>query len=618
MKRIFCAVLAVCILLTAAACRPKEDPFKGYTTQGDISGGVPLDHANARDVSVWQNEDSTYIKLTFNVGSRMSGGGEEAPASTSPSYKIYPLSYPSRLVVEFESLEYADYEHEEFSPAGCVLGSFLHRIEGEDKACIYFQLSADAAFKAFSSGNQLEIEIKPMPKPEEKKGKEQQRFIATANAYRDLCGGRLADIPMTPSLDASLQNVLLVSGIMDSDITAELFINDTVAKCPNAVREEWTVQPIEYGGRPQYDASLGYMAAYSETVARIDEETATAQVFIPDGWYLTDLPKRSGGGSLYSRRTVISDMSSEYDCEMLWVMKADGTSEAFLDYEFQTVESAAFSPDGRRLAVLERAAEATNLYIFDVETEELSANLTDMGFGDMVSAYTWDDLGTTLYAVSGTDMMLVHQYDFNVPVESKRHGVVEKNGADEGCIAYCDGNVYFVQGDMDKGDVIYRVKCDGGVRKSFTEGSSFELSPNNKYMAINAESGMSAASTASAKFRLYDMQTGENITVTDEFGPQSFIWSKDGTKLYYFENRLSGEGGESSEGDTQTKQDDYPYTLWMYDVATEKNSRIGDFPTTSIYPGETADSVYMTYSDSDTMGERVKATYRIVIDIAGR
>jgi len=171
---------------------------------------------------------------------------------------------------------------------------------------------------------------------------------------------------------------------------------------------------------------------------------------------------------------------------------------------------------------------------------------------------------------------------------------------------------------MDKGDVIYRVKCDGGVRKSFTEGSSFELSPNNKYMAINAESGISAASTASAKFRLYDMQTGESITVTDEFGPQSFIWSKDGTTLYYFENRLSGEGGESSEGDTQTHQDSYPYTLWMYDVATEKNSRIGDFPTTSIYPGETADCVYMTYSDADTMGERVKATYRIDIHIAGR
>ncbi len=618
MKRIFCAALAAYMLFICAACAPKEDPFKGYTTQEDISGGVALEHANAREVSVWQEGDSTYIKLIFNVGSRMSGGGEEAPASTAPSYKVYPLSYPSRLVVEFESLEYADYEYQGFAPAGCVLGSFFHRIDGEKKACIYFQLSADAAFKAFSGGNQLEIEIKPLPKPEEKKGKEQQRFIATADAYRDYCGGRLTEISMTPSLDASLQNVLLVSDVMDSDITAEVFINDTVGKNSNAVREEWTVQPIEYGGRPQYDASLGYMAAYSETVARIEEGTAAAQVYIPDGWYLTELPKRSGGGSLYTRRTVISSMSSEYECEMLWVMKPDGSSEEFLDYEFQTVESAALSPDGRRLAVLERAAEATNLYIFDVETEELSANLTDMGFGDMVSAYTWDDLGTTLYAVSGTDMMLIHQYDFNVPTESKRHGVVEKNGADEGCIAYCGGSIYFVQGDMEKGDIIYRVKCDGGVRKAFTEGSSFVLSPDNAYMAINAESGISASSTASAKFRLYDMHTGESTTVTDEFGPQSFIWAKDGTKLYYFENRLSGEGGETSEENTQAVQDEYPYTLWMYDVVTGDNTRIGDFPTTSIHPGSSANTIYLNYNDADTMGERVKAAYRIDIAASGR
>lgn len=618
MKRFLSAVLIACMLLGLCACSPKEDPFKGYTTEGDISGGVHLDHANARSVSLWQEGDSTYIKLTFNVGSRMSGGGDEAPASTSPSYKVYALSYPSRLVVEFESLEYSDYEHDSFTPAGCVVGSFLHRIEGEEKAAIYFQLAADAAFKAFSGGNQLEIEIKPMPEPEQKKGKEQQRFIATANAYRDYCGGRLADVAMTPSLDSSLQNLLLVSEVMDSDITAELFINETVASCPNAVREEWTVQPIQYGELPQYDASLGYMAAYSEAVVRIGDTAGAAQVYIPDGWYLTELPKRSGGGSLYTRNTVISDMSSEYECETLWVMNKDGSAEEFLDYEFQTVESAAFSPDGRRLAVLERAAETTNLYIFDVETEELTANLTDMGFGDMVSVYTWDDLGTTLYSVSGTDMMLIHQYDFNVPTENKRHGVVEKNGADEGCIAYCDGSVYFVQGDMERGDVIYRVKCDGGVRKAFTEGSSFKLSPDNAHMAINAESGISASSSASAKFRLYDMATGESTKITDDFGPQSFIWSNDGTRLYYFENRLSGDGGESSEETGVTVQDDYPYTLWMYDVASGESTEIGDFPTTSIYPGDSAGVLYFTYSDADTMGQRVKATYRIdVDDIAG-
>ena len=114
------------------------------------------------------------------------------------------------------------------------------------------------------------------------------------------------------------------------------------------------------------------------------------------------------------------------------------------------------------------------------------------------------------------------------------------------------------------------------------------------------------------------MNTGESVTVTDEFGPQSFIWAKDGTKLYYFENRLSGDGGESSEETGEAVQDDYPYTLWMYDVAAGKSTRIGDFPTTSIYPGSSANTIYLNYNDADTMGERVKAAYRIDIQVSGR
>ena len=57
-------------------------------------------------------------------------------------------------------------------------------------------------------------------------------------------------------------------------------------------------------------------------------------------------------------------------------------------------------------------------------------DLTDVGFGDSVSAYTWDDIGTTIYAVSGTDSMTIHQYDFDVPDESKRpfHSGKERRG----------------------------------------------------------------------------------------------------------------------------------------------------------------------------------------------
>ena len=148
--------------------------------------------------------------------------------------------------------------------------------------------------------------------------------------------------------------------------------------------------------------------------------------------------------------------------------------------------------------------------------------------------------------------MTIHQYDFDVPDESKRHSIVEKNGADEGSIAFADGRIYFVQGDMENGDMIYRVKCDGGVRRQFTYGSLFALSGNKEYMAINAESGAAASSTGSEKLRIYEMDSGNSIPVSNEFGAQEFVWSRDGSRLYYFENRLSGDEENAEEGSSKT------------------------------------------------------------------
>ena len=401
---------------------------------------------------------------------------------------------------------------------------------------------------------------------------------------------------------------------MDSDIAAEMFIKDIVDKNISAVQEEWTIIEADKHKLPQYDDTLVYKAAYSQNVLRsTDGNVESAEVLIPDGWYLTQIPKRAGGGALYTKRIKEKDASGDYTGERLYIRNDDGTSEEFMDYGFETIESAEFSPDGRKLALLERAAEATNLYIIDVEAEEVLTDLTDVGFGDSVSAYTWDDIGTTIYAVSGTDSMTIHQYDFDVPDESKRHSIVEKNGADEGSIAFADGRIYFVQGDMENGDMIYRVKCDGGVRKQFTYGSLFALSGNKEYMAINAESGAAASSTGSEKLRIYEMDSGNSIPVSNEFGAQEFVWSRDGSRLYYFENRLSGDEENAEEG--SSNNDEYPYTLWVYDLVEGKNRRVADMPTTAIFPGDSPEILYLNFNDSDTRGEKIRATY--ILD-AGR
>lgn len=617
MNRIIAALTALIIIMAAiaaAGCEAKEDPYIGFCTDGELAGGAALQNANAKSVSLSAEGDGVRIRIEFYVGSRMSGGSEEAEASTVPAYRVYRLGYPSRLAVEFEDLEYADFARGETQCAGCVEGVFLHRIKDEKRACVYFQLSADPAFKASASGSALEIEIKPVAEAEKKKKeKEKPKYQVTANAYDDYCEGKLTADGLTPTLDADKRQVLLISGVMDSDIEAELFIKDIAAKNISAVEEEWTVIEAERHNPPRYDDTLIYKAAYSQNVLRgSDGKEEGAEVLIPDGWYLTQTPRRAGGGALYTKRVKEKDASGDYTCERLYVKNGDGTAEEFMDYDFETIESAEFSPDGRKLALLERAAEATNLYIIDVEAEEVLTDLTDVGFGDSVSAYAWDDTGTTLYAVSGTDSMTIHQYDFDVPDESKRHSVVEKNGADEGSIAFADGRIYFVQGDMENGDMIYRVKCDGGVRRQFTYGSLFALSDDREYMAINAESGAAASGAGREKLRIYEMDSGRSIPVSNEFGAQEFVWSRDGSRLYYFENRLSGD--EENAEETSSNNDEYPYTLWVYELAEGSSRRVADMPTTAIFPGDSPEILYFNFNDSDTMGEKIRAAYILDAD----
>ena len=108
MNRIIAALMALILIMTAvsaAGCEAKEDPYKGYCTDGELAGGAALQNANAKSVTVSCEGDVVRIRLEFYVGSRMSGGSEEAEASTVPAYKVYRLGYPSRLAVEFNDLE---------------------------------------------------------------------------------------------------------------------------------------------------------------------------------------------------------------------------------------------------------------------------------------------------------------------------------------------------------------------------------------------------------------------------------------------------------------------------------------------------------------------------------
>lgn len=477
-----------------------------------------------------------------------------------------------------------------------------------------FQLAQDAAFQIQEQGGQLSVTLLPVvqeAQPEQEA--EEAPWYLIGNGFRDYCEGTLLGAEqMTPTYTSSLDQVVLISQAYASDIEAELAKRQILEQNPSALESDWMAVQLGADGLPAFDETARQQAAFVEAVQRRNGQVAGAQVCLADGIFLSSVPRRLGGGILYSKRITEGIGAEAISYEELYILDSQDKEKRLLDYAFATVERAVFSPDGRKLAVLEREAERTNLYVVDVGTRDIITELTRAGFGDTVSALCWDSMGSMLFAVSGSGEMQVHAYDFNVPDETKRHTVVDKNGANEGYIGYCGGEVYFVQSEME-GDTIYEIKPEGGVRKAFCQGGAFALSPNNAYMAISGAS--SIAGGAGGEFLLRDMQTGQTQTITDDFAVYDFVWSQDGSILYYFENRLSGSVGEAGEeaAATQTPQpqDPYPYTLWAYQLESGESQPVCDLASTRIAASSWANRLYYTYLDEETMGEKVRATYWI-------
>lgn len=634
-KGIMILILSACFLLAACTgCAreasegtPPPQSFEGFQTEGEATGGGTLLNANINAVGAAEENGDVRLTLGFIGGSRMSGGTDEREVANVPRYAVTLLPQPTRLAVSFDSITYWDYLRDlDLSASGFLLGSFGTVFEGSEAFTLYFQLAGEAAFQVVEHETSIEILLRPIaaqaaePEAQETPAADaidivadeyaaaDERYYVVANAFEAYCAGTFSSgCGMTPVLAADHSTVLLISEGVSAKSEAERLRERILTEEPGAVPSDWSVVKLKNGALPAYDETMEYMAAYDQLPARIDGKETALTPLIPDGLLLSVTPQRDG--FLYSRRITRGSLAETYTYEQLCVQSMGGVSKPLLSFEFQTIESANYSPDGRRLAVLERAAESAHLYIFDLDTKELLTDLTDMGFGDTVSAYVWDSMGGRVFSIGGSGEISIHQYDFNVPTESKRHTVVDRKGVDEGSLAFFDGELYFCETTLEGGGMIYRIKPEGGTRRSYMEGSAFALSGDGRYMAFSA-SGDDALGGGETHFGIRDMHNGALTTITDEFSVYTFLWSYDGSRLYYIENRLSGSAGEETES-TGDANDAYPYRLWVYDIASGESRTIADLPYASIAVSHRADEVYLCYTDGATLGDVVRATYII-------
>jgi WD40 repeat protein len=623
-KKLLLTMLAAVFILSSSACgasvadNDPADTLPGFRTDERIQGGTALENINADELSVSKSGTDTVLSFHFISGSRLSGGTEEGSADGVPAYTAYILPSPSRLVVEFEALAYWDFTHALETGDELIYGCFTQSLFGDERFSVYFQLKDDVVFKTEESGDSLSITLRPAP--EEGSGKHTPdpgvRYYVTANAFGEYCRGEISrELDISPVLCRNLSDVVLISPAFAAQAEAENFKRSAAGSAEGLLPDQWDIIALSGNDLPQYNEKLDYLRAYDADAARIDGKEVRPEVVIPDGIYLCTTPDNSAW--LYSKRIrqePVSEGEEAFSYEELWLRDRDGSAKRMMRFEFSSIERTEYSPDGRKLAVLENTESGSHLYIFDTDTNELLTDLTETGFGNQISVFTFDNMGNIVYAVSGSGAMNIHQYDFSVPDESKRHTVVDKNGADEGYLAYCSGELYFTEADMEKGPMIYSIKPEGGVRKEFLAGGAFAVSPDNRFMAYS-NAGVSSEANS---FRLYDLLSGEKKIITSEFPVNDFFWSLDCKRVYYFENRLSGNSGESEntgEDESGTIElpalDAFPYTLYMYDLETGMSKPIADLMSTNISVSEDPDILFLAYTDPETMGEVVRATYLI-------
>ena len=639
MRLKFTVIAMVLVILFAfSACGSNSDStdtpivselsYEGFTSDS-ISGGAELNDGNLRSLSVTELDTDTVISLDFCIGSNLTSGDNEIQLRTLPDYGIQLLDEPYRLAIRVGKLDHTDYILDEPDVQHGLVDAFFSVSGTDESYTLYFQLNNKALYSVEESEGILVVTLRPAANdeiPEETSAADDvaidvssadkagfgEAYYVVANAFDMYRNGTLScGEEMTPTLSSDLKTILLISHGQSSKSEAEALMSSLLSSCDGAVSAQWSIVKLKNGELPEYNSEMEYLAAYDVQPCRISDNEAQSAVIIPDGIALSVTPDKNS--CIYSKHiSEYTDSGDTIEYEQLWIHDFSGKSRAFTEYQFEQIVSASYSPDGRRLAVLEMAGESSHLYVFDVDSRDLITDLSAVGFGNTISAYCWDSLGGRLFSIGGSSEIGIHQYDFNVPDETKRHSDVDKNGCDESIIGFADGEVYFVETDMENGGTIYRIKPEGGSRREFITGDNFRISPDSRYMAYTV-SGEDAAGTKEPLFAYIDIQSGEIHEITKNFSVFSFIWSLDGSKIYYFENRATG-GDESEESETEVVLDEYPYTLWVYDIETAENKTIADLTSTSVISGSDANTVYICYTDKETLGDVVRATYALSID----
>ena len=606
MRKIIPIVMAFLFILPFSACSSEsgQSPSLSATpspstlpeAQYDVlaSGGKQIANSNCLSIDFVQEDGTITATMSFVSGSERNGT-EQIDTDAVPQYRAYMTDAPQRFVVEFYELNYWDYDRTlDLGVAKNLLHGVFRQFQMNDNRFrIVYQMNEASDVSISESGSSLAITFSPAELDESAK------WYTTVDAVTAFSEGTAEGIGLFPTL-CDCGSITLISHPFDTKEEAEAFADDLPEQLIQKIGEGGIgTQTLAGNNLPKWSNVNLNSRIYETAVVNLDGTPEILPVVMDNGIYLCSSP--DGSKDVFSR--VNQDEGVEGDLqestEELWTLDSEGNIARLTEADFSSIIMAEYSPDGRKLAILERAEEISYLYVLNLDTQKLT-NISDYGLGKITTCFIWDLLGSEIYVMSGNDSLKLMKYDFTITDESQRITVVEDKEIEEGDLSFFNGDLYFSNPDKDGIGTIYRIKPEGGMRMEITKGDSFSISPDGRYMAIIesfgiGDEGDETQNNTSIKIR--SMTTGEESYLVREKYLINFEWGQSGL-LYY------------TEGVDVTGEAEFGFALYSYDMNTKTTTNCAKMisPDFSVTPDSAV--LYIPYYYADEM-MNLRATYKL-------
>lgn len=610
-------ILAVALLLSGCVAQPKataydnEEPASSipeyYDTHQTFEGGESLEQVNLKQVSVSPTEEGVEVRLQFVKGSEKLGFAEE-PLQQAPHFVVSELARPYRLSIALDGVVNWDYTAPAIPDTGYYQGMFK-QVSVEDRpGQVYFQFSAPMAYQVQTDGGELIIRLRPLTKPDV------SRYYALLNAFDEYALGKIThDGRLTPTLCADQKNVTLISQAFETLEEAQNFAVSITSEYGEALSgKEAVAAEIEIGSLPEYNDKADVAALRNRQMIERDGQAQSLPLFISNGRFLCWTP--DGAQALYAKPLNQVERLSGDD-QLLWIqeelylMDAAGNStrlrpESMQAAPFASIVQAAYSPDGRYLAVLEQVEMTEQyqriLYIFDLENDFAQLQPGEEGFGAITASFAWGPDSNTLYAMTGNENLNLQLMSYTLgAAEGDRVRYLDETPGTEGQVATAGDFIYFTARDAEGNSGVHRIHPDGSGRELVGAGMEYALSPDGARMALKQEQGNQEADVRDTLL-LVDLATLQSQELSGDSAVIDMAFSQDGTHLYY----------TAVVYDQQDESDPFATNLFDVSLAANESQLVGRLAASEIYAANQAQEL-MLVAYLPGSYQSVTATYRL-------